>query len=94
MMLDGLEGLKAVQPGEWVAVADGRVVAHGFDFREVAEDACRQADDIAFDRVPPHSPAGERTASCELAVPAFPTRHRRAAGAPPRKAAPLPPLLR
>lgn len=91
MNIHGLDELKAVQPGEWVAVAEGRVVAHGFDFREVAEDACRQADDIAFDRMPLHPPAPEHPP--QLVVPAFPTP-RRAAAAAPRRAAPLPPLLR
>jgi hypothetical protein len=42
----------AFEPGEWVARADGRVIAHGFDFYEVATDACTQADDIAFERIP------------------------------------------
>ena len=44
--------LAGLHPGEWAAIADGRVIAHGSDFADVAERACRQAHDIVFERVP------------------------------------------
>ena len=39
-------------PGEWVATSQGRIVAHGRDFCQVAQDACRKARDIVFERIP------------------------------------------
>ena len=86
---DRAQGLGTLEPGEWVATAGGRVIAHGHDFREVAEDACQQADDIAFERIPsdPHDAEADRDPM--LVIPAFPTGPRalRAADAAPRIAA-------
>ena len=39
-------------PGEWVATANGQVIAHGPDFARVAQEACGKARDIAFEQVP------------------------------------------
>jgi len=39
-------------PGEWVATAHGRVIAHGPDFAQVAQEACGKARDIAFEHIP------------------------------------------
>jgi len=39
-------------PCEWVATAGGQVVAHGFDFAQVAQEACGKASDIAFEHIP------------------------------------------
>lgn len=39
-------------PGEWVALWRGRVVAHGYDFAEVAVEACRKAPDAVMAQLP------------------------------------------
>ena len=94
MELDCAGGLAAAQPGEWIATARGRIIAHGFDFQRVADEACRQADDIAFDRIPFRAPATRHGGGPPLLIPAFPARRRarRPADALPRRAAaPLPP---
>ena len=43
-------------PGEWVATAQGQVIAHGRDFGEVAHEACRKARDISFEHIPDPAP--------------------------------------
>jgi len=85
----------ALEPGEWVATAGGRVIAHGFDFHQVAEDACCQADDIVFEQAPSQPPDLRPVANPTLVVQAFPTgpRARRGADAMPRRATPPLPLL-
>lgn len=86
------------EPGEWLAIAEERVIAHGFDFHDVADEACTQADDIAFERVPPDlapSPPPESLRCPSSFTPAFPVgrRARGIADATPHRAEdPLPSL--
>lgn len=87
-----LPGCAALRPGEWAAVADGRVIAHGLDLREVAQEACRKASDIAFERVPAsHAPTCPPDPSFDEALARALPRVRSffsRVGAPPRREAP------
>jgi ABC-type cobalamin/Fe3+-siderophores transport system ATPase subunit len=43
--------------GEWIAISQGQVVAHGLCFEQVAKEACKKALDISFQRIPdPRAP--------------------------------------
>ena len=96
MDYDRAQGPGTLEPGEWVATAGGRVIAHGHDFHEVAQDACQRADDIAFERIPSHQHDAEADCNPLVVIPAFPTgrRAQRAADAAPRIAAHPQQLLR
>jgi len=57
MVVDGSAPSSLPYAGEWVAVSQGHVIAHGRDFHKVAQEACGKAQDISFDRVPdPRAP--------------------------------------
>ena len=82
-------------PGEWIAIAEGRIIAHGLDLHEVAEEACTKAHDIVFELVPDPGlrfPQPVLYADDRLATPALPTGRRRLRepAHPPRPAAPPP----
>ena len=96
MDYDRAQGPGTLEPGEWVATAGGRVIAHGHDFHEVAQDACQRADDIAFERISSHQHDAEADCNPLVVIPAFPTgrRAQRAADAAPRIAAHPQQLLR
>ncbi|MFP4058165.1 MAG: hypothetical protein ACLF0G_14960 [Candidatus Brocadiia bacterium] len=57
--------------GQWVATSKGQVVAHGFDFRQVAIEACQVAQDIVFERVPDPAAALWRPAVAAPPGPPF-----------------------
>ena len=66
------ENYGRLYPGEWIAVSQGTVIAHGHDFCEVAQEACDKATDISFDHVPdPRAPLWQ------AATPIEPPRRRR-----------------
>ena len=50
------ETLLALYAGEWIATSQGRVIAHGTDFLQVAQEACAKATDIALRRAPERPP--------------------------------------
>ena len=52
MALDRCDDYRLLYPGQWVATSQGRVIAHGLSFHEVAAEACTKAFDISFDLVP------------------------------------------
>ncbi len=85
-------GTVCFAPGEWVATAGGQVIAHGFDFYQVAQEACGRADDIAFERIP-FQPARPDPA---VSLPASPGARQiaQSADGAPHRAAPPRPLLR
>lgn len=60
--------------GEWVATSRGVVIAHGRDFREVAQEACRKACDIAFEHIP--DPAALRWRPARPGAPPAPRAAR------------------
>jgi hypothetical protein len=57
MDFDSAEDHACCFPGQWVAISHGKIIAHGSDFSEVADEACKKAADITFERVPdPNAP--------------------------------------
>ena len=52
MDFDSAEDHARLFPGQWVAMSRGQIIAHGFNFSEVADEACKKAADISFERVP------------------------------------------
>ncbi len=50
------ETLLALYAGEWIATSQGRIIAHGTDFLQVAQEACTKATDIALRRAPQQRP--------------------------------------
>ena len=66
MALKRQENYVQLYPGEWVAISSGHVIAHGLDFREVAQEAYLKALDISFDHVPdPQAPIWQAEAPVE-----------------------------
>ena len=90
-----LPGHAALRPGEWAAVAGDRVIAHGHDLHEVAQEACRKASDIEFQRVPdPQAPTWQPDPALDDAIGLTLPQVRRFAShadEPPRRATPPPP---
>jgi len=85
-------------PGEWTAIANGRVIAHGYSFREVAEQACDAANDVILKRAAdPNAPLWKPDPELDekLTIPLPPVRSLLShADVEPRRAAPPPPPLR
>lgn len=46
------ESLLELYAGEWIATSQGKIIAHGTDFLEVAQEACSKASDFALRRAP------------------------------------------
>jgi len=50
------KNLLALYAGEWIATSQGKIIAHGTEFLQVAQEACSKASDFALRRAPHQAP--------------------------------------